>query len=207
MRLFAALLFAAALTANDGPTIFYSKSFPGSSPPYVAITVDKSGNAVYKEAPDDDQPLKFRLKENETAEVFGLAEKLDYFRRPLESGLKVANTGVKTFRYQAGAEQHEVKFNYSQDLDARALADWFERMTETEQHLVRLERAVHFDKLGVYKVLLQLQVSMERNRLVAADQFLPLLDRVSKNESYLHMARERASHLAEVIRAGKSKAE
>jgi hypothetical protein len=35
---------------------------------------------------------------------------------------------------------------------------------------------------------------------VAAQQFLPLLDRIVKNESFLHIARERAAAIAEAIR-------
>ena len=57
-----------------------------------------------------------------------------------------------------------------------------------------------YDKLGVNQALLLLQVSYEKKRLVAADQYLPLLDRVVKNDSYLHMARERAASLADAIR-------
>ncbi|MBK5290923.1 MAG: hypothetical protein JJE04_04410, partial [Acidobacteriia bacterium] len=57
-------------------------------------------------------------------------------------------------------------------------------------------------KLGAHKALLQMHAAMERNRLVALDQFLPLLDRVVKNDSYLNMARERAASLAEWIRNG-----
>jgi hypothetical protein len=54
--------------------------------------------------------------------------------------------------------------------------------------------------LGVNDVLLQMQVTMERNRLVAPEQFLPLLDRIAKNESYLHISRERAAAIADDIR-------
>ncbi len=43
-----------------------------------------------------------------------MAEKLDYFKSPLESGLKVANTGKKTFRYEnENGSSTEVSFNYS----------------------------------------------------------------------------------------------
>jgi hypothetical protein len=42
---------------------------------------------------------------------------------------------------------------------------------------------------------------------VAPEQFLNLLDRVAKNESYLHMARERAALLAQMFREGKPKTE
>jgi hypothetical protein len=43
----------------------------------------------------------------------------------------------------------------------------------------------------------------DQKRLVAERQFLPLLDRVVGNESYIHMARARAAALAESIRAPK----
>jgi hypothetical protein len=182
------------------PRIFYSKSFPGSTPAYVEIIVEKSGDVTYRESPDDDQPIKFRLSEADTAEVFGLAEKLDRFGRTLESGLKVAKTGVKTFRWEEGAVRNEQKFNYSTDLQAQALLDWFERITETEQHFINLERAVRFDRLGVNKALLLMEASWDRRRLVAVDQFLPMLERVIKNESFLNMARERAAYLADAFR-------
>jgi len=63
-----------------------------------------------------------------------------------------------------------------------------------------LERAVKFDKLGINQALLQLQITAERNRLVAPKQFLPLLDRIVKNESVMHMSRDRAANLADSFR-------
>jgi hypothetical protein len=191
---------AACAGAAEAPKIFYSKSFPGSSPAYVAITVDRSGAADYRESPEEDAGIKFQLTPKEVDEVFSLVEKLGRFTRPLESGLKVARTGTKTFRYQSEKETHEVQFNYSLDPDARLLWDFFERVSETERHLVKLERAARFDRLGVNEALLELEVSHDRNRLVAPQQFLKVLDRIARNESYLHMARARAAKLAESIR-------
>jgi hypothetical protein len=46
-----------------------------------------------------------------------------------------------------------------------------------------------------------LESAMDRNRVVAMQQYLPLLDRIAKNESYLHSARQRAANLADGIRA------
>jgi len=48
-----------------------------------------------------------------------------------------------------------------------------------------------------------LQSAMDRNRIVAGEQFLPMLDRVAKNETYMHTARERAAEIADAIRAPK----
>ena len=200
-----ALLFllAGCSFAGDGPRIVYSKSFPGSTPAYVEITLERSGAAVYKEAPDDDLPLKFHLSEAETTEVFGLADKLEHFKNPLESGLKVAFMGTKTFRYENGAERTEAKYNYTTDLSAQALQDWFERMSESEEMRIELERTAKYDRLGVDKALRTLLDAMDRKRLVALDQYLPMLDRIANNESYMHTARAKAAELAEMIRAPK----
>jgi len=194
------LLFASALYGGDEPRIIYSKSFPGSVPEFTKITLEKSGAADYREAEDDELPLKFQLTPAETQSVFDLAAKVDYFKRPLDSQLKVAFMGMKTFRYESGAVKNESKFNYSEDPSARELLDWFERMAESAQHRIDLERAAKYDRLGVVKALTLLESAMDRKRLVGLEQYLPALDRISKNESYMHTARARASEIAEAIR-------
>jgi hypothetical protein len=191
----------AGAEATDDVRITYSKSFPGSVPPYVEISIDKTGASVYKEDPKDEDPLKFQLAASDLNQIFAIADKLDHFSRPLESGLKVANMGMKTFRYEGNGQKGEVKFNYSEDMDARTLTDWFERIAETERSLIELERCVRFDKLGAQNAILRIEILRDQKRLVAADQFLPMLDRVVKNESFLHIARDRAAALAESIRA------
>jgi hypothetical protein len=203
---FAALLVAASLYATEStPKILYSKSFPGSVPAYVSVELLKSGQAVYKEAPDDENPVDFKLSAEDVTEIFALVDKLDHFKRPLESNLKVANMGMKTFRFEDGTAKNEAKFNYSLDEDARLLQDWFERITETQRLFFDLERTAKFDRLGVNKTLLQIEAAYDRKRLVGADRLLPLLDRVAKNDIYLHMARERAAALADAIRNPKPK--
>jgi hypothetical protein len=74
-------------------------------------------------------------------------------------------------------------------------------MTETVQHFINLERTAKFDRLGVDRALLLLQVSLERNRLVGAQQLLPVLDRIAKNHVYINRSRGRAAGIAEVLRA------
>ncbi len=194
------LLFASVLSAGDGGRLFYSKTFPGSSPAYTQVTIDKGGNVEYREAVDDDQPLKSQLPAADTKQLFDLAARLDYFKRPLESGLKVAFMGTKVFAYEQGAQRTEAKFNYSDDADAKTLLDWFERIAESAQHRIELERAAKYDKLGVFKALGLLESAMLRGRLVSPEQYLPMLDRISKNETYMHTARARAAEIAEAIR-------
>jgi hypothetical protein len=191
---------AGILLAGDAPHLFYSRSFPGSKPDYIQVTVEKNGDAVYQEAVDDDLPLKFKLTDEETQEVFGLADKLDHFKHPLESPLKVAFMGTKTFRFVDGEQKSEAKFNFSEDISAQQLQDWFERMAESAEHRIDLERAAKYDHLGVDGALQGLEAAFENGRAVAPEQFLPMLDRIAKNETYMHQSRARAAEIAEAIR-------
>jgi hypothetical protein len=204
MRVLLALLAAGMLLAADGPRLFYSRAFPGSVPAYFQITLEKDGNAVYGEAPDDDLPLKSRLSEAETQQVFRLVEKLDYFKHPVESPAKVAFMGAKTLRYEDGGQKGEIQFNYTEDPSARELQDWFERMAESAQYRIGLERAAKYDKLGVPQALGLLWSAMDHNRLVAKEQFLPMLDRIANNETYMHASRVSAAELAAAIRKPKA---
>jgi hypothetical protein len=193
---------ACGLGAADG-RLFYSREFPGSTPAYIQVTLTKDGDAEYREAVDDDLPVKFKLDSATAQEIYGLAEKLEFFKHPIESPLKVAFMGTKTFRLESGAGKTEVKFNYTENKDAQALQDWFERMAESSQHRVELERTAKYDRLGVVNALTLLESALERDRVVAPEQFLPLLDRIVANESYMHTARARAAEIAEGIRAMK----
>lgn len=195
------VLWGTVALAADNPRLFYSKSFPGSKPPYVQINLARDGSVDYREAPDEDNPLQFHLSESDTSEIFGLVEKAGSLKRPLEAHLKVAFMGTKTIRYEDGTQKNEVQFNYTQDPAGVALADWFERIAETAQRRIDLERTIKYDKLGVVDSLLQLQISLDKKRLLAPEQFLPLLDLLANNESYMHTARVRAAEVAAAIRS------
>jgi len=184
------------LTASARGQLTMSKSFPGSVPAYSEVRIDAEGNVEYREDPKDEDPLKFQIAASDKQAIWDLVEKLGHFNHPLESGLKVARMGDKTFRW----EKNEVTFNFSEDPDAKALLEWYENICESERDYIALETAAKYDKLGVEKALLQLEISWDDKHLVGPQQMLPLLDRIAKNESFLHMARSRAADLADKIR-------
>ena len=204
MRLAAALLAVATLGvagAEEAPRISFSKSFPGSQPAFFLIAVERTGAASYNESEDPDNAEKLQLEPGATSEIFQMADRLDHFNKPLESGLKVANMGAKTLRWENGGESWETKFNYSTNEDAKLLADRFEAIAVCAQTLLELRRAIRHDRLGVNAVVLKIQGLWNDKRLLATADFLPLLDRVAGDEVYIHMARERAAQIADAIRA------
>jgi hypothetical protein len=187
-------LFAAA------PAVTFSKSFPGSVPAYEVITVQQDGSASYNESTDKDNAENFKLEPAAVTTIFDYAEKLDHFKGTLESGLKVANMGAKTLRWENGAETSEAKFNYSQDESVAKLVDLMEALGESEREYLMLKRVIRYDKLGVNDSMLRIHMLYNRKRLYGAAQYLPLLDRVAKDETLVHIARERAAQVAELMR-------
>ncbi len=198
--LFAVLALGVA-GAQEVPRITFSKSFPGSQPAFFLITVERTGVSSYNESRDPDNAEKLQLEPSMTGDMFQLAERLDRFNRPLESGMKVANMGEKTLRWEGGGENWESKFNYSTNEDAKLLADRFESIAVCAQTLLELRRAIRHDRLGVNAAVLKIQGLWNDKRLVATADFLPVLDRVANDEVYIHMARERAAQIADAIRA------
>lgn len=195
MKLLLAGFAISGILAAD-PKVIMTKSFPGSTPAFFSITVARDGSLEYKEAPDDPQALKAKLPEADTTTFFDLAQKLDYFKSPIESGLKVANTGKKTFRYEPdGGAATETTFNYSTNLLAQQLLDRFEQISSTERAYIDLDRTVHFDKLGVNDALAQIESLWLRKQLAAPQQFLPLLTRIANHNTFMHLVRERAARL------------
>jgi hypothetical protein len=199
----AALLLLAAVSAfaADVPRVTFSKTFVGSAPPFFAITVDRGGAATYNESTDPDNAEAMKLEPRTVDEIFALADKLEHFKKPLESGLKVANMGMKTLRWEEGADASESKFNYTAVEDAKLLSDWFERIADSARIMLELRRSIKHDRLGVNAAVVNIQIMYNNRRLVGTPQLLPLLDEVAGNEVYIHMARERAAQIADAIRA------
>lgn len=205
MKLFALVAIAALAHAADAdaPRITFSKAFPGSTPAYFAITIAPDGKATYNESEDPDNVEDIHLEPAAAKQAFELAEHLDHFKHPLESGLKLANMGQKTLRWAQGSDNSEAKYNYSTVEDAKSLADIFERIGETTRMMLELKRALKHDRLGVNDAVLRIQAAWEGKRLLLTDDVLPLLDQVAKNEAYIHMARERAARMADAMRASR----
>jgi hypothetical protein len=200
-------LFATcALAAPDPPRLIFTKDFPGSVPAHLSIVIEQNGATQYKEA-EDDNPEKLQLEPELLATMLDLASKLDHFKNPLESGLKVANMGAKTFRWEEGESKTAQTFNYSLDENARKLQDWFECIAESARMLIGLRRVMRHDRLGVHQAMIDIENAYVAKRLVGTAQFLPLFDKVSADEQYIHMARARAARLAEALRGGSPRPE
>jgi len=184
-------------------SITFTKEFPGSQPPYLSLTVRENGEALYRTDPEE-KPVEFQLSAGSAQEIFSLARKLDFFRgAKLESERKVAQMGKKTLAFTNGTDRADVSFNHTENPDALALTSLFERLSQTQQHLQRLEYLLRFDRLGIVKELLLLEMNLDQGRLFEPTLLLPVLEKIQSNKALVNVAHARASQIIGKLQAAK----
>lgn len=194
----------AAQADASARVVTFSKDFPGSVPPFYSVTVRENGGAVYKTEPEDEQPIEFQLPADVTSQIFSLAGKLGGSPdQSLESKRRVANMGKKTVELLDGAEHFTASFNHTEVPEALELLGLFERIAATQQHGIRLEYMVQFDRLGVVKALLQLEIDLDNGRLIGPGQLVPMLERIRNDRAIAQIAKGRAVQILGKIQAEK----
>ena len=189
--------------AADVPAkLTYSRTFKGSTPEYLLITVDSKGSGTFEgrkldEAPS---PRPFQLSAGTTERIFALAGQLHNFQSvDLETHKKVANLGQKILTYQQGEDVNRVVFNYTENRIAQELVDLLEAVGTVEEHIAALEFEMKYDPLGLSQELLQIQIELNSKRLADPEMLIPALEKIAHGSRFLHLAQVRAQQIIERI--------
>jgi hypothetical protein len=198
--------FVARNAPNGSATITFRKVFKTSYPEFVEIKVSNQGAGTYdiRALDEEANPQAFAVSASLALRIFDLAAKLhDFAGVDLAVHRRIANLGEKTFRYEKGAETHEVTFNYTLDDSATQLLNIFEGITRQVVDLGDLQRTMRYDRLGVNDVLKQIDGDYENKLLPEPEQFLQTLDQIAGDDKFLDLARQRARTLASRIRSSR----
>lgn len=198
-----------ALQAQEVPSVprlTFTKTLKGSSPEYMALTVDANGKGTYDshKLEDPPAPRPLQISTDTVARIFSLAQSLNNFRSvDLNSRHKVANMGLKTLTYEAGTEINKVQFNYTENHTAQQLTDLLEKIGNVMERITELEYAMKYDPLGLPQVLREIEEGMGDNDYVEAALMVPTLQKISANSRYMHLAQARAQEIMQRIQVGK----
>jgi len=191
------------LSTPETATLTYRRVFKSSSPEFIEIKLNENGGASYDirqlDEPPDSQALEIGAPLR--AKIFELAAQLNYFRDlQLDIRRRIANLGEKTFRYEHGWQAKEVNFNYTLNATANQLMQIFEGLARQQEHLIRLQRRMKYDRLGVNEALLQFESDLNRKILPEPERLLPTLEQIANDSRFVEIARQRARTLTERIR-------
>ena len=195
---------AEAASAPNGATITFRKVFKTSYPEFIEIKVNDRGAGTYdiRGLDEEASPQTLAIGPPLVQRIFELADKLHDFQGvDLAVHRRIANLGEKTFRYEKGAEMHEVTFNYTLDDTATQLLNIFEGLARQEVDLADLQRTMRYDRLGVNEVLKQIDADYANKLLPEPEKFLQTLDQIAGDEKFLDLARQRARTLASRVRS------
>jgi hypothetical protein len=188
----------------EGAKLTFRRVFKSSSPEFIEIIVpDDSSPATYDIRQLDEDPAKvpFQVSAGLRAHMFQLAAQLSNFQgQDLDVHRKIANLGEKTFRWEKGAEAHEVKFNYTLNSPATQLLQIFEGLARQQEHVMLLTRRMRYDRLGINDALLQFETDLNHKLLPEPQCALPMLDEIGNDSRFVDIARQRARTLAQRIR-------
>ncbi len=205
-----ALFLAVPAAAQQPPaasglaSVSYSRVLKGSLPEVTALTVDSNGAGTYdgRKISDPPSPRKMQLSPATTRRIFALAAALNDFQGiDLESHKNVANMGKKTFTYEQRGKKYSATFNYTLNRQATELMNIFERIATVEQHLTALEFAVRYDPLSLPHELLMIQYDLRNQALQDPQLMVPVLEEISKNPRFLHLAQMRARDILERVQS------
>jgi len=188
------------------PTVTFTKSLKGSSPEYMALSIDANGSGTYDshKLGDPPTPRSVQISAGTTAQIFSLAHSLNDFRSlDLDSHHKVANMGLKSLTYQDGNENNKVAYNYTEKRAAQELTDIFEKIANVEEQISRLAYAIKYDHLSVPQELNQVQEALDDHNYIEPALMIPTLEKISTNPRMMHFAQVRAIEIVERIQQNK----
>lgn len=196
-------MISAARANPPGATITYRRVFKGSTPEFIEIKISDQGKNTYdiRQLDEDEDPQPIEVSSAVRKQIFDLAAELnDFSVANLDVQKKIANLGLKTFRYENGAAVHETTFNYTLNSSATQLMQIFEGLARQQQDLVLLQRQAKFDRLGINDALMQFESDMDHRLLPEPERLLAILDQIAADSHFVEIARSRARALAERIR-------
>jgi len=191
------------------PTVTFTFDWPSVEPHRYIISVDSSGNAVYRSwtadsaaeqsSAGDPYLLKLAVSAAARDRIFALTGKLNYFNGDFEYHKHpIAWTGDKTLAYADPDKQYATRYNWSENAGISELAALFQGISTTLECGRRLERLHRFDRLGLDEELKSLEHLTADHQAVELQLIAPILQQLAQDSTVLNIARQRARHILQM---------
>lgn len=188
------------------PTVRFEFENKDARPSTYQISLDATGDAEYfsrEEGPEDGDGHRrhFQVSKPTRDRIFELTAALRQFRGDFEFRKhRVAFSGLKTFTYTEGFEEHRTSFNWSENKDATELAALFQGIAATIQAETRLVHLRKHDKLGLDAELKHLEQQARSGFLKEIGLISKVLLELKSDPTVMTMARNRADRLLKLAR-------
>ncbi|MFZ0313104.1 MAG: hypothetical protein WAL85_10400 [Candidatus Korobacteraceae bacterium] len=191
---------AVATQASVRFSFDWSQGFPWQS---YSITVQSDGKSSFNGTPhadgtNDTDPYQqeFTMSAANRQKIFDLAQKLNYFQGDFASRMKnIAQTGQKTLQYQSPQIQGSATYNWSQNADVEDLTRLFGAIAMTIDFGRKLTFQYRYDKLGMDKLLKELEDQQASHGVDELAIIAPMLRKIADDPNLMNISRQSAERL------------
>ncbi len=178
----------------------WSQGYPWQT---YSITVQSDGKARFDGTPhadetNDTDPYQqdFTVSAANRQKIFDLTQKLNYFQGDFASRMKnIAQTGKKTLQYQSPQAQVSTTYNWSQNTDVEELTRLFTAIATTIDFGRKLAFQYRFDKLGMDKLLKELEAQQASHGVEELAIISPMLRKIANDPNLMNISRQSAERL------------
>jgi len=178
----------------------WSQGFPWQT---YSVTVQSDGKCRFDGTPhadetNDTDPYQqdFTMSAANRQKIFDLAQKLNYFRGDFASPMKrIAQTGQKTLQYQSPQVHGSATYNWSQNSDVEELTRLFTAIAMTIDFGRKLAFQYRFDKLGMDKLLKELEDQQASHGVEELAIIAPMLRKIANDPNLMNISRQSAERL------------
>jgi hypothetical protein len=178
----------------------WNQGFPWQT---YSITVQSDGKARFNGTPhahetNDTDPYQqdFTMSAANRQKIFDLAQKLNYFQGNFASPMKhIAQTGQKTLQYQSPRIQGSATYNWSQNADIEELTRLFGAIAMTIDFGRKLTFQYRYDKLGMDKLLKELEDQQAGHGVEELAIVAPMLRKIADDPNLMNISLQSAERL------------
>jgi hypothetical protein len=195
----------AATNAPDAPHYFYEFKQPDFIISHLRVEHDAEGHghvAFERRGGDETITEPFELSEAARTRIKALWDSLRFLDsdKNYQSEKQYPHLGTVRLRLKQGERERDTEFNWTDNKDAKALADEYRRIADQAVLLFDISVSLVNDPLNAPKLMDQLESMLKRNDLSDPQQLLPLLTDLSTDERIPLIARNHAGRLLKQIK-------
>jgi hypothetical protein len=166
----------------------------------IRIKHDAEGHGeISFERQGDIEPIvePLDLSESSRTRIIGLWNNLRFMDSTVsyQSDRQYPQLGTMRLRMTRGSRERVAEFNWTNDADARALADEYRRASNQAIFIFDISVARQNQPLDSPKILDRLDGYLKRGELSDAKQLIPLLREINTDERFPLMARNHAARI------------
>jgi hypothetical protein len=191
--------------ATDAPYYFYEFKQPDFLISHLQVEHDAEGHAhvIFQHRASDEVITEpFEISAPALARIKTLWDNLRFLDsdKSYQSERQYPHLGTVRLHLKQGGRERDTEFNWTDNKDARALADEYRRIADQGVLVFDISVAIDNEPLNMPKLMDQLESMLKRNSLSDPQQLLPMLTDLSTDERIPLIARNHAGRLLKQIK-------